>query len=165
MQDDGNFCVYSQADPGQAVWCSGVHIPVGAEHARGIRVHNLAQGSIYFNIEFTDGTSSRGSGNCPRDEAATIRYEPEASAADSGGRKAGGKPPTTILTDDVVPGMDMYPKATMISESIAGKTVVHRADHNVVFDPQSPDIAVYDLTGTVEFPRFSYRGLSSDLDG
>lgn len=130
MQEDGNFCIYPANGPQTALWCSGVHVPVGAEHASKIKVINDRDEPINCEIVFTDGKGS-GSSVIPPKLYQHFYFNEQFTQ----------------------PGLDLYLKSWLTNRAD------HKSEQNVIFDPKSPDTAVYRVRGGNAF-IIDYEGLT-----
>jgi hypothetical protein len=107
------------------------------DSAGAINVHNIGAFVMFFYV--------RGGGQ---------------TTADSGGNFGFGESATIKVGPPIPPGAEMWPVA-----DIAAGPNSHEASENVIFDPSSPLIAIYDCGGTAPHPSFVYKGvkgLSSD---
>jgi hypothetical protein len=111
--------------------------------ASGIRVHNMGGFGMYLRLGFSNGRYAG-----PTDHAFSEGDSFTFSAATQGSR---------IGYADAQDGMQMWP----VADIQAGEQG-HEAGDNVIYDGNSPNIAVYKITGGCWNPSFSYQGTSTD---
>jgi hypothetical protein len=162
LQDDGNFCVYPNGSQGEfAIWCSGVTVP-WQDRVRGVRVRGGGSNWTLIRLRWSGGGFLNG--DLLRDNISnTFLWDPQRTA-----RSSHPQSKLKLLPDDLQPGIDLWP-AMDVSENVEANTLQQRdreAEVNVVFDPQSPHVAVYDIAHD-NWPAnatliFQYKGVSTD---
>ncbi len=163
LQDDGNFCIYPDGAQGEhAIWCSGVHVPA-ADIVRGVRV--LGENFMWFvDVHWSGGGRYEADAVLRQMRsgfACNFIWEPtENFKSNHPHCRLLRLPPT------VKPGFELWPAAYIAEDSDGRKREPnHEAEHNVIFDPNSPFVAVYGMTDKTRTREagFVYHGASDDL--